>query len=40
MVRAMCGVHLKDKKSSTDMMFIIGFEGNHRLVGYGKQRSL
>ena len=25
MVRAMCGVHLKDRKRSTDLMFMLGY---------------
>ena len=35
MVRAMCGVQLKGRKSSTELMFI-----DHRSVGYSKQCSL
>ena len=40
MVRAMCGVQLKDRKRSTDLMFMLGFEGNYGSVGYGAQCSL
>ena len=37
MVRAMCGVQLKDSKRSTDLMFMLGYEGIYGSVGYGKQ---
>ena len=33
-MRAMCGVQLKDRQISTDLMFI------HRSDGYGKQYTL
>ena len=38
MERAMCVVQLKDRKRSTDLMFMLGL--NDRSVGYGKQFSL
>ena len=40
MVRGMCGVQLKDSKRSTDLMFMLGYEGIYGSVGYGKQCSL
>ena len=38
MVRAMCGVQLRYRKRSTDLMFMLGL--NEKIVGYGKQCSL
>ena len=38
MVIVMCGVQLKDRKRSTYLMLIFGF--NEAIVGYGKQCSL
>ena len=40
MVRAMCGVKLKYKKKIYGFDAHVGFEGNYRSVGYGKQCSL
>ena len=36
MVRAMCGVQLKDRKRSTDLIHL-GLDGNYGSVDYGKQ---
>ena len=35
MVRAMCGVQLKDRKRSTDLMFMLELKET-RSFGYGK----
>ena len=40
MVREMCGVQLKDRKRSTDFMFMMCLKEIIDLVGYGKQCSL
>ena len=40
MVRATCGVQLKDRKRYTDLMFMLGLSETIELVGYGEQCSL
>ena len=46
MIRAMCGVQLKDRNGSIDLMFLLGeptddeLKLNNISVGYGKQCSL